>query len=368
MVSFATIGTSPISNDFIEVINASGATTYVGTLSRDAERARAFTTERGGTQSFTSLEELAAAPGIDAVYIGSPNALHASQALACIAHGKHVIVEKPFAANEREARAVFAAAEAAGVVALEAMRPLHDPAFRRCQDAVAKLGRVRRASLHFGKFSSRYLEVLAGRQTNIFDCAMASGSLMDIGVYCVEPMIELFGAPKHVMSSTVLLDEGTRGLTHGAIDGAGDILCAYPDKTVALHHSKITNDNLSCQVEGEDATLVFGGVSCPTWGRVDLRGEVGRSSAKAVRVASGATSCELELPACANTMAYELADFVCAVEAVRAGSTVGAAPAGDFGTVAHYRDVTLASLAVMDEVRRQAGIVFPADAADPDQA
>ena len=40
MVSFATIGTSPISNDFIEVINASGATTYVGTLSRDAERAR----------------------------------------------------------------------------------------------------------------------------------------------------------------------------------------------------------------------------------------------------------------------------------------------------------------------------------------
>ena len=80
-------------------------------------------------------------------------------------------------------------------MALEAMRPLHDPAFHAVEDALGEIAPIRRASLRFGKYSSRYNEVLAGRATNIFDCHMASGSLMDIGVYTVEPMVEIFGMP-----------------------------------------------------------------------------------------------------------------------------------------------------------------------------
>lgn len=187
MLRIATIGTSMITDDFIQVVNANDQAAFVGTLSRDADRGAAFTAERGGERSFTSLDELAAAADVDAVYIGSPNALHYEQALACIAGGKHVIVEKPFCATEAQAFEVFRAAEAAGVVALEAMRPLHDPAFHAVEDALGEVAPIRRASLRFGKYSSRYNEVLAGRATNIFDCHMASGSLMDIGVYTVEP-------------------------------------------------------------------------------------------------------------------------------------------------------------------------------------
>ncbi|WP_297037540.1 Gfo/Idh/MocA family protein, partial [uncultured Enorma sp.] len=104
MLRIATIGTSPITSDFIEEVSARGDAVFVGTLSRDAGRAQAFTSERGGTHPFTELEDLAASSEVDAVYIGSPNALHAEQALVCIAGGKHVLVEKSFAANEAEAR------------------------------------------------------------------------------------------------------------------------------------------------------------------------------------------------------------------------------------------------------------------------
>ncbi len=361
MIHIATIGTSPITQDFIEVVNAHDRAKFVGTLSRDAERADAFTRERGGIRPFTALDELASSDEVDAVYLGSPNALHAAQALACIAGGKHVIAEKPFAANEREARAVFEAAEAAGVVALEAMRPLHDPAFHACKAACGKLGRIRRANLRFGKFSSRYSELCAGARTNIFDCHMASGSLMDIGVYTVEPMIELFGVPDEIYAVPVLLDEDTRALTHGALDGAGEIVARYPDKLVTLDFSKITNDNLPSQIEGEEATLTFDGISTPSWASVAYRGNVSRSSAKQVRAASGATTEDIELPQVENTMAYELDDFITAVEAVRTGSSPLDAPAGVYGTVRHFRDITLASLAVMDEARRQMGVAFPAD-------
>ena len=169
MLRIATIGTSMITDDFIHVVNANDQAAFVGTLSRDADRGAAFTAERGGERNFTSLDELASADDVDAVYIGSPNALHYEQALACIASGKHVIVEKPFCATEAQALEVFRAAEAASVVALEAMRPLHDPAFHAIEDALGEIAPIRRASLRFGKYSSRYNEILAGHATNIFD-------------------------------------------------------------------------------------------------------------------------------------------------------------------------------------------------------
>ena len=245
MIRVATIGTSAITGSLLDALTKVEGVTFVGTLSRDAERAAAFTAKHHGTRPFTSLDELAGSADVDAVYIGSPNALHCPQALACIAGGKHVLVEKPFCANARQARKVFAAAEEAGVVALEAMRPLHDPAFHTLKDAIAELGAVRRATLRFGKYSSRYDEIIAGRRTNIFDCAMASGSLMDIGVYTVEPLIELFGTPQRVCASAALLDEQTCELTGGALDGAGVIMASYPGMVATLHHSK--TDQRPCQ-------------------------------------------------------------------------------------------------------------------------
>lgn len=363
MISIATVGTSMITRDFLDVLRQRDDARFIGTCSRDAGRAAAFTAEFGGTVPFTSVEELDASPEVDAVYLGSPNALHAEQALACIHAGKHVLVEKPFAANEREARLVFEAAGTAGVVALEAMRPLHDPAFRACAAAFNELGRIRRATLRFGKYSSRYDEILAGRRTNIFDCALASGGLMDMGVYSVEPLIELFGEPERIQAAGVLLDASTRWLTNGPIDGAGTILASYPGMVASLNWSKISADLAESQIEGERGTLTIDAISTPHRARVCLREEARRRSAKQVPGYSdnGTQTCELELPACDNTMCYELDDFLEAVRAVRDGAPAEEAPAGPYGTVGHFRDVTLASLRVMDEARRQMGVRFPAD-------
>lgn len=363
MIRIATIGTSMITRNFLQVLGEREDARFVGTLSRDAERAAAFTPEHGGTCPFTELKRLAASPDVDAVYIASPNALHREQAIACIEGGKHVLVEKPFAANEREAREVFAAAARAGVVAMEAMRPLHDPAFHQCVDALGALGRIRRATLRFGKYSSRYDEILAGRHTNIFDAAMASGALMDIGVYCVEPLIALFGEPSSISCAPVLLDPETRELAHGPIDGAGVILARYEDMVASVHYSKITTDLSPNQIEGERGTLTLDAVSAPQHARIDLRGEAHRTAAAKDGYSSTKTLCtEINIPACDNTMCHELADFIAAVEAVRTGEDPDKAPAGPFGTIGRFRNVTLRSLALMDEARHQAGIVFPTDA------
>ena len=77
---------------------------------------------------------------------------------------------------------------------------------------------------------------------------------------------------------------------------------------------------------------------------------------------SGSTE-EMDLPKTDNSMCYELADFMQAVERVRAGTPAPEAACGGHGTVAHFRDLTLATMDVMDMARAQAGIAFPADRA-----
>jgi len=67
-----------------------------------------------GCPTFADLDGLLAA-GVDAVTIAAPTHLHHEIALACIARGIHVLVEKPIASTAEEGRAIVAAARRAGV-------------------------------------------------------------------------------------------------------------------------------------------------------------------------------------------------------------------------------------------------------------
>lgn len=348
-VRFATIGTSGICERFLEALGEATGVECVGAYSRDLGRAREFGARFGARLAFDSLEELAASPEVDAVYIASPNGAHASQALAMIGGGKHVLVEKALAANEAQARAVFDAARERGVVALEAMRNLHVPTFAAIERIVAsELGAVRLATLRFSKVTSRMARLRAGERLNIFDPALAGGSLMDIGVYCVEPAVALFGRPQTIRALAVTTDVPgcAEGDPYGTIDLAGEALLGYGDKVVSLSFGKMTDDLLPSQVEGERATLLWDQTSCPVNPRIHDHEDKGL-----IFRMEGMTTRPVDVEVPDNDMVCEIDDFVAAVagdpEALRARERL--------------ERVTVDSLAVMDEIRRQMGVRFPAD-------
>ena len=78
------------------------------------ESARSLAERFGIPRVTTDWQELATDPGVDAVIVGTPNALHAPQAVACLSAGKHVLVEKPMALNSGEADQMLEAARAGG--------------------------------------------------------------------------------------------------------------------------------------------------------------------------------------------------------------------------------------------------------------
>src|SRR5688572_17441334 len=69
-----------------------------------------------GVQAHPDIEGLLSSPEVDVVYIATPHAAHAGQAIAAAQRGKHVLVEKPMALSAQECRAMVEAARKAGVV------------------------------------------------------------------------------------------------------------------------------------------------------------------------------------------------------------------------------------------------------------
>ncbi|MEY2431564.1 MAG: hypothetical protein QOC92_1289, partial [Acidimicrobiaceae bacterium] len=90
----------------------------IALVGRDPERTATRAARFDIPKACTSLDDVLALRSLDAVTIATPPHTHAALALEAIAANKHVLCEKPFAADTEEAKKVLRAAEAAGIVHL----------------------------------------------------------------------------------------------------------------------------------------------------------------------------------------------------------------------------------------------------------
>jgi predicted dehydrogenase len=160
--------------------------TVAAVAARDRGRAEAFAGKHHVATVHSSYDDLLADDSIDAVYNPLPNGLHAQWTLAALAAGKHVLCEKPFTANEAEARAVADAAEASGLVVMEAYHYRYHALAERMREIAhdGRLGETREVRtwmwLPLPKFSDiRYQYSLGGGTT--MDCCYAVHAMRLVG-------------------------------------------------------------------------------------------------------------------------------------------------------------------------------------------
>lgn len=256
MIRFATIGTNFIVDWFLRDSAPVSELKYSAVYSRNQDTANAFANKYGVKKTYTDLDALASDPDIDAVYIASPNNCHCHQAVKMLNAKKHVLCEKPIATTYEEYKLMCDAAKKNGVILMEAMRSVYDPAFLKMEELLSRIGKVRRASFEYCQYSSRYDRFKNGIMTNAFDKKFRGGSLMDIGVYCVHPLVKLFGMPDKVFADAVMLNNG--------LDGAGTAVCTYNDGMQAeLIFSKISEGYRASQIQGEKGTIVIDSIHNP---------------------------------------------------------------------------------------------------------
>jgi predicted dehydrogenase len=158
---------------------------------REASLAK-MAAEFGIPRITTRWEDLAEDPGVDAVVIATPNALHAPQAVACLRAGKHVLVEKPMAATLTGAEAMAeAAAQSAAILMVGHCWRFH-PDVRRMRDRIAagefgEVVKTRGYGVHANWGPSGWFTdpELAG-----------GGALLDMGVHAIDTARFLLGDPE----------------------------------------------------------------------------------------------------------------------------------------------------------------------------
>lgn len=249
MVKYGVIGTNFITDRFLEAGKEIADFELIAVYSRTEQRATEFSEKHGASYIFTSLEDMAKSPLIDAVYIASPTSLHAEQAILMMNHNKHVFCEKPIASHDEEVELMIETAEKNQVVLMEAVRNTALPNFQQLKKMIDKIGPVRRMVTSYCQYSSRYDAFKAGTVLNAFNPRFSNGALMDIGLYCVYPIVDLFGMPDHIKASGVKLSSG--------VDGEGTLLLTYPNMEAVAMYSKITESSLPSEIQGEKGTIVI---------------------------------------------------------------------------------------------------------------
>ena len=171
----------------------------VAIASRDRARAQAVATQLGIPRALGSYEALLADNEIDAVYIPLPNDMHPEWAIRAAQAGKHVLCEKPLAMTAAEADRMVAAAEAGGVVLMEAFMYRLHPSWVAAREIVnsGRLGRLTAVQSWFSYYNDDPRNIRNIRSAG-------GGALYDIGCYNVSLSRLLFGAePTRVQSSIV---------------------------------------------------------------------------------------------------------------------------------------------------------------------
>ncbi|KAJ5408255.1 dimeric dihydrodiol dehydrogenase [Penicillium cosmopolitanum] len=283
---------------------------------------------------YGSYAELYNDPNVEIVYIGTPHAFHKQNALDAIRAGKHVLCEKSFTLNEREAKEVFAEARGYNVFIMEAMWTRFFPLVQKLRQLIhvdKTIGDVHRVWCDFGLPKDIASLPITSRYK---DPALGAGSLLDIGIYSLTWVILALESNLRTETPQVL---ATQKIVHH-VDVATSVLLNYPDGRQGVATSTFASKTPAnfCRIEGTIGSIVVEGLaaSVPTSFTIQLRNEEPQKY-------------EFERP---GRGFYWEADAV-AID-IAAGKTEN-----DIMPC----DETIRIMHLLDEIRRQGGAQFPQD-------
>lgn len=227
---------------------------------------------------------------------------------------------------KNEKNSMITAAKTNDVLLMETMKTTFLPNFKVIQANIHKLGKIRRYFASYCQYSSRYDTYKAGKFINAFDPKFSNGSIMDIGTYCIHPAVKLFGMPKDIKANALKLPL--------SIDGEGSLIMSYENMDAIIIYSKIADSHIPCEIQGEKGCMIIDKINNTEKVQIIYRtGEVE----------------DLSVPQLKETMYYEAKEFIELIKNNKKESEVNS-----------YAQ-SLGVIEIIENVRKQTGIVFQAD-------
>lgn len=328
-IRWGIIGPGRIAHNFAKSVKMLKNTNIHAVGSRSLDRAKAFADEYGIEKAYGSYHELVQDPDLDAVYIATPHTEHHQAALLALKAGKAVLCEKPLCVNAREAEEMIRTARDHRAFLMEAMWTRLLPAMAQVRRLLAEgvLGDIHLVKADFS-FRTGWEP-----ESRLLNPELAGGALLDVGIYTLAFASMVLGdAPSSVTGKAFI---GSTG-----VDERNAVILQYPEGGLAMLNSAVrTETQHEAWIIGTNGRLYIP----EFWHASELHLQVGDK--KEI----------LQYPFDGSGFQFEIEE---ANRCLREGLIESPAlPA----------DESLKLMQIMDRLRAEWGVVYPSDAAHPDE-
>ena len=331
-VRWGFVGASTIAREHVlNAVRAHGGGEVVALMSSDPERARSFAAAHGIARTTTSLDELAGAPDIDAVYISTTNELHRAPALAAARAGKHVLCEKPLALSVGDAREMVRACRTAGVV-MGTNHHLRNAGAHRAMREALRAGRIGRPIAARVMHAVRLPPHLRGWRIDRPEAG--AGVILDIAVHDVDTLrFVLDDDPAQVTAMSQSAGMAAPGIEDGVMG-----VTRFKSGVIAQNHDAFTIGfaGTGFEVHGSEGSLIARDVMTQRpIGTVVLRSRAGEEAlefdredlyVRSLRLFHAAVRGEGAPSATGEDGVWSLATALAFVESARSGKSVAVEP------------------------------------------
>jgi len=324
-VRWGILGTGGIARAFALGLKHAPGAVLAAVGSRKQASADTFARELGIGQAYGSYEALAAAEGVDIIYIATPHPMHAENALLALGGGKAVLCEKPFTMNRREADEVVALARAKNLFLMEAMWTRFLPALAEVRRIMAsgEIGSVTQVHADFGYSATLDPEHRVNKRE------LGGGALLDLGIYPLSIASSLLGKVESVRAQAIMSETGVDATT-----------------AFIMKHGGGTLSVCSCSMRARSASeLIVSG----TGGSIRMHRMFHLADRITVELLDG-SSRTIPTPWLGNGYTHEA---IAAGRCLREGRI-------EHSLMTH--EDSLGLMALLDEMRGQIGLRYPSDA------
>jgi predicted dehydrogenase len=315
------MGTERIAERFVAALLRFSDQQVSAVGSRSDNGAQAFAGRFGIGRAHGSYEALVADPEVDVVFVATPHNTHRSCALLALEADKHALIEKPIALNAAQAREIAELAQRRERFCMEAYWTAFLPKFDVLRQVLAAgaLGEISAVVADFGEWFPA--------EHRIQRRDLAGGPMLDLGTYLISFVIDVLGAPDHVLARGVSAGTGVNGQTAMILTRGG--------QQAVLHTSILANTPTVATIAGSQATISIDQTFYQPGGFT-------------MTASDGSSSLRWDEP----RIGHDALHFQAAEVARRIH-------AGETGSPLRPLSVSIEVLHVMDEVRRQTGDLFP---------
>lgn len=312
-----------IAEKMAKTVSQMSEVTPYAIAARDLTRAQSLADKYGFHKAYGSYEELVKDENVDLVYIASPHSFHYEQAKLCLEHGKHVLCEKSFTVNKKQAEELFELARSRNLFIMEAV-------WTRFLPFAAKLHEI----LDSGMIGTLYtLTATFGEnlthRNRIVSPELAGGSLLDQGIYPLTFASMVFGTEiEKIQSACVKSDRG--------VDAQDSMTLVYKDG-----HMAVLNNSFLCRMKNRG--IIYGAK-----GRIELE-PFWYPQEILVLFNDGSEQKVYDVPFEISGYEYEVRAAVKAIES------------GKLECAEMPQEETLRILGIMDQLRDEWGIHYPCE-------